>query len=454
VLLALAIAYVGVLFAISAWSTAAIRDVEDYALAGRRLPLHWATATLLATWFGAGTLLTAADEVKARGLEAATLDPLGAGICLLLAGWFLAGPLWREKLTTLPELFGRRFGPRTEWVGGLMMIPTYLGWVAAQTIALGHLLELMFGLPLPWAIALVAAVGTGYTWVGGMWAVTLTDGLQIVLMVAGLLVMTVVVASSWLGDGWTLPAGHWQMIPVEPAAFGQWVGVLLAGSLGNLPSQDLMQRVFSSRSESVARRACLWAGGLYLGLGTMPVFLGLAAAGLDTPDASVLPALAQLLLHPVLAAIFMLTILSAVLSTIDSALLAPGTVLSENVLTRVRGLEAIPPLTRNRMSVVAVAVASLVLAYSGESAYGLLESTYELTMVALLAPLVVSVYGPARSEAAALAAMLLPSAVWAVHFGLNAEGFGGTPVPLGIGCTVLSFALLLGWPQPRPKEAS
>ena len=99
--------YVVVMFGVSAYAQRRVEDAEDFVVAGRRLSLPLATATLLATWFGAGTLMTAADEVRDRGVEAATLDPLGAGLCLLLVGLFFAAPLWREKLITLPELFGR-----------------------------------------------------------------------------------------------------------------------------------------------------------------------------------------------------------------------------------------------------------------------------------------------------------------------------------------------------------
>ena len=91
-----------------------IRNAEDFTVAGRRLPLSLAWATLLATWFGAGTLLTQADAVRNEGLSKAALDPWGAGVCLLIAGLFFAKPLWEMKLLTLPDFFRRRFGSAAE----------------------------------------------------------------------------------------------------------------------------------------------------------------------------------------------------------------------------------------------------------------------------------------------------------------------------------------------------
>ncbi|MCA9712408.1 MAG: hypothetical protein KDK70_41615, partial [Myxococcales bacterium] len=166
--------YLGVMVALGAWAQRRVETVEDYVLAGRRLGLGLATPTLLATWFGAGTLLAATDEVRAEGLRAAALDPLGAGVCLVLAGLLVARPLWRMGLLTLPDFYGRRFGPRAERVAALVMVPGYFGWIAAQLVALSEIVDLYLGVPVAWSLPLVAALGAAYTLTGGMWAVTLT----------------------------------------------------------------------------------------------------------------------------------------------------------------------------------------------------------------------------------------------------------------------------------------
>ena len=231
-------------------------------------------------------MLTAADEVKGQGLSAAALDPLGAGLCLVIAGLVFAGPMWRAKLTTLPELFERRYSKHLRIAAAALAIPPYLGWIAAQYVALAGMLNLFFGLPIPMGILLVAFVGVVHTVLGGMWSVTLTDAFQMGFLVVGLVLTAGAVFSQAAGgqlvDGvshvWaTSPPGHRVMIPTETLAqLTTWLGILCAGSLGNIPSQDVMQRIFSARSESVARGACIAAGLLYLLVGVIPVGLGLA----------------------------------------------------------------------------------------------------------------------------------------------------------------------------------
>src|SRR5690606_40785959 len=84
------VAFVVLMFGIGFRARARIHTLEDYLVAGRKLSWPLASATLFATWFGAGTLLTATDETRAEGLRAAALEPIGPGLGRGLAGLFVA----------------------------------------------------------------------------------------------------------------------------------------------------------------------------------------------------------------------------------------------------------------------------------------------------------------------------------------------------------------------------
>ncbi|MEX1366509.1 MAG: sodium:solute symporter [Nannocystaceae bacterium] len=441
-----------------------IASVEDYVVAGRRLPFGLAMPTLLATWFGAGTLLAVSDEVRASGLGATALDPIGAGCCLILAGLLIAGPLWRLRLLTVPDLFARRFGRRAEVLASLLMVPAYFGWVAAQFVALAGILELFFGIDPAWGIALVAAFGALYTLVGGMWAVTLTDAVQLLLVVAGLVVMLVVALGS-LGDGSLseglsellrrTPPERRVLVPTESAAeLAGWLGLLCAGALGNLPGQDLGQRIFAARSARVAQAACIVAGVLYLGLGAIPVLLALAADLLvpGATDQATLPLLAATFLSPPLAVLLVVTVISVVLSTIDSAILSPATVIAQNLL-RPQLSRDVDLLRLNRLAVLAVAGASLATAYAGQTAFSLLESSYEIGLVSLLVPLLGGLYLP-RGQGAAVAAMVVGTTGWLLHMALGWEMLLGldAPLPMGLGCAAIAATVYVLGPAAPPTD--
>lgn len=472
-LAAVLVLYLVVMYGIGLFANRNIHSTEDFVVAGRRLPLSLSWMTLLATWFGAGTILTAADEVRHEGLQATALDPLGAGCCLLLAGLFVAGPMWRMKLLTVPDFFKRKFGSKAELVSSLILVPSYFGWIAAQFTALAGVLELFFEIPMSVGILLVAIVGTGYTLMGGMWSVTLTDAVQITLVLGGLLVLgTVVLVELGYGPNgsWTsvtpygtsiapaqsggIAAGFEQIITQTPpekliliphedhAALLGWLGVFAIGALGNLPGQDLMQRIFSAKSDKVARGACLIAGVMYLAFGVIPILLALAGDILipEDVDKAILPALAHAFLHPAVAVVFLVAVLSAILSTIDSAILSPATVLAQNVFPRFIHSDT---LAGNRWAVLLVAVCSTVLAYLGDSAYELLEEAYLMTLVGLFIPLMLGLYTSPHSGKPALASMLTGTTFWAVHF---ANGWGlflqpiavfeSAAIPLSIGATL------------------
>jgi Na+/proline symporter len=238
-----------------------------------------------------------------------------------------------------------------------------------------------------------------------------------------------------------------------------WLGLFCAGALGNLPGQDLAQRIFSARSANIARWACLCAGGAYLLIGCAPIFLGLAANLLlpDETESAILPALAGLFLEPWLAVVFVVTILSAVLSTIDSAILAPAAVIARNLVPA--GLRDDDSSLRvEYAAVLGVAVVSLGVALLGADAYSLLEGAYEIGLVSLLVPLVCGLAGRRGDERSALAAMGVGTTLWLIHIVAGWEWIAdpwlaeaGVRLPVGITSAVVA-ALAYGLAAWNPRR--
>lgn len=423
------VVYMAGMYGLGVWAKGKVEDEEDYLVAGRRLPFSLATLTLLATWFGAETLLTTPGEVQKGGLSEIALDPLGVGLCLILAGFLIAGPLWRMNLLTLGDFFQRKYGRWAELLASAILVPSYFGWIAAQFLALAAVMELFFGWDQNFALVVIAVVGTGYTLLGGMWSVTVTDAAQMALIFVGLFILTGTVFVELGGGSFATgiaelarhDADKLKLVPDESRAeLLQWLNLVAIGALGNLPGQDLTQRMFASKSPRVAQTSCIAAGFLYWGAGTLPVMLALAAGLLipNTDTKATLPALAGAFLNPFLASVFVVVILSAVLSTITSAVLSPAGILAQNMLAKpLQG--RIAPLQLNRYCVAFVAAASLVTALLGESAAELLGAAYEMTLVGLLAPLLLGLWTKPVSSLPALAAMLTGIGLWGIHFALG-----------------------------------
>ena len=123
--------YCVAILALAAMNRSGELSLDDYLVAGRNMGLGLSTVTLFGTWFGAGTLLAAADEVAKEGLFPIAAEPLGAGLALIFAGIFFARPLWRAQLLTLADFFRLRYGRLVEVMFSITVL-TYFGWIAAH----------------------------------------------------------------------------------------------------------------------------------------------------------------------------------------------------------------------------------------------------------------------------------------------------------------------------------
>jgi len=456
--------YLVCLFAVSLVAAKRVKSEEDYVVAGRRLPLWLAWATLLATWFGAATILGAAEAARAEGVRGTVLDPFASGVALIVAGLFFAKPLWNLRLLTVADFYGRAFGPRSEVVASFILVPGYFGWIAAQYLALAGIQTTFFGVDPTAGLLIAAGIVLAYTLIGGMWSVTLTDALQMSIVLVTLVVLAVA-SFAQLGGG-SLAAGLGRLFQQTPgdaltlmpeagaAAAIVWLGTWGSGVFGNIPGQDLMQRVFASKSARTAVSACVLAGAVYIGFGLIPVGLGLASRILlpGDGDGEILAVLASQYLAPALTVVFVVSLVSIIVSTATSAVLSPATILGHNLLARLgafrgRGLFA------DRLSVLLITLASLATAFSGKTILELLELSLSIGLVALFVPLVFGLYGRPRGELAALLAMGLGAVVWVAREAMEfivvapADAAAGGSVTLAEGLVAghTGSASAVGW---------
>ncbi|UCF20755.1 MAG: sodium:solute symporter family protein [Gemmatimonadota bacterium] len=424
--------YLLAIFALSLYAGRRVKSEEDYIVAGRRLPLSLAWATLLATWFGAATILGAAEAARDEGVRGTILDPFASGAALIVAGLFFARPLWNMRLLTIADFYGRAFGRRAEVVASIILVPGYFGWIAAQYLALAGIQGTFFAIEPVAGILIAAAIILAYTLLGGMWSVTLTDALQMAVVLVTLGILGAVTFAQ-LGGG-AVGSGIGRLLTDTPgdlltfwpeagaAAAIVWAGTWASGVFGNIPGQDLMQRVFASRDATTAVRACVLAGIIYIGFGLIPVGLGLASRLLfpESGAGEILTVLASQYLRPGLTVVFVVSLISIIVSTATSAVLSPATILGHNLLARLRPFRA-RPLFVDRLSVALVTLASVATAFSGRTILELLELSLSIGVVSLFVPLVAGLYGNPRCERQAILAMVFGTAVWLVREGM--EGF-------------------------------
>ena len=413
--------YVAIQLLIGILVSRRIASEEDYLLAGRSFGYGLATFSFFATWFGAETCIGAAGRIYEHGLSGASADPFGYGACLLLMGLIFAAPLWRRRLTTLADLFRQRYSQGVERFAVLLMVPTSVLWAAAQVRAFGQVIEASSEMDVKIAITIAAGVAMAYTAAGGMRADVLTDVVQGVMIIVGLavLVFTIGFTTDALSSGWsTLKPSR--LNPFD-AQGGSWLQTLEAWAIpicGSVVAQELVARALSAKSAQVARGAALMGGGLYIIVGMVPAILGLLGASLLPELAEpeqFLPALAQKHLGGLLYVLFAGALVSAILSTVDSTLLAASSLAAHNlVIPLKRNIDERGKVRLSRWGVIFFGVVAWLLALQAESIFSLVESASSFGSAGILALVVFGLFTRVGSLWSAYASLALGTVLWII----------------------------------------
>ncbi|MCL9843056.1 sodium:solute symporter family protein [Ralstonia solanacearum] len=415
---------------IGLWAALRVRNTADFAVAGRGLPFYVVTATVFATWFGSETVLGIPAVFLKEGLHGVVADPFGSSLCLILVGLFFARPLYRMNLLTIGDFYRNRFGRVAEVLTTLCIVVSYLGWVAAQIKALGLVFYTVSdgALSQQTGMLIGAASVLVYTLFGGMWSVAVTDFIQMIIIVIGMMyigwevsgqaggVATVMAHASAAGKFSFWPAFN----PIEVIGFvTAWITMML----GSIPQQDVFQRVTSSRTERIAGTASVLGGVLYFLFAFIPMFLAYSATLIDpqmvakyinTDSQLILPKL--VLEHAPLVAqvMFFGALLSAIKICASATLLAPSVTFAENVLRPLLPRMDDKRFLRVMQAVVLVftALVTLFALNSHLSIFHMVENAYKVTLVAAFVPLAFGLFWKRATRQGGLLAIVLGLTVW------------------------------------------
>ena len=422
-LLAFIILYLLATLLIGWWASTKVHSTKDFVVAGRNLPMFVAACALFATWFGSETIMGASSEFVEKGLIGVVEDPFGAALCLVLVGAFFARPLYRLNILTFNDFFRLRYSRAAEIISAIFMVPSYLGWIAAQMVAMSIILSAIAGTtPLEGIIACTTVVVI-YTYIGGMWAVSITDFIQTIMIIIGLLLVAYQVGSAAGGVGRVLdstPDGFFHFLP--EASFDGVIHYLAAWitvGLGSIPQQDVFQRVMSARSAKTAAAASYLSGFMYLTIGFIPLFIGLCGHILypnevhDGDTQMVIPFMVLEHSNIFLQIMFFGALLSAILSTTSGAVLAPATVIGENMVRPFfNDISDRWLLYTMRLAVVGVALTAAAIAAWNRNIYELVAQSSALSLVSLFVPLTAGLYWKKASNTGALASIVIGMLVW------------------------------------------
>jgi Na+/proline symporter len=214
-----------------------------------------------------------------------------------------------------------------------------------------------------------------------------------------------------------VPEGTFSLIPQN--TWKEWIWYIeawLVIGIGSIPAPDLFQRGLSARNESVAQWSAYLAGAMYLTVGMIPVLLGIIGAvvipGIEDPE-FILPALGLKYLHPVMMAVFVGALFSALMSSADSGLLAPASIFGQNVLRHLKkDLSQEQLLMSVRWAVLGAGFVSMLTALYFENVYDLMVNSWAVLMVSLFVPLTAGLYWRRANGRAVVASIFVGMSSW------------------------------------------
>lgn len=370
------IAYKLLLLGVGFWASKRVHDDTDFFLAGQGLGAWTAGLSYAASTSSAWVLLGFTGIVFTKGLVGLWLVPgIFAGYCLT---WLVMGPKLnaetaeKRHLTVidfltqgLPPLWKRRVGI----VCALMILFCFVFYISSQFQAAGNALTEVFGLSIAESVIIGAIIITLYCFFGGFWAASITDALQAFVMMVACVLVPYATLQAVGGFGPMLDSLNAQDTQSFFSLTGEAVGLLGVGAamgllgtgLGALGQPQLLNRIMAVKTDAERKKAALitigWGIVIYSGL----VVLALAgrAAQIETGTEGLFFAAARDYLPPVLAGIVIAAVLSAVMSTVDSLLLAAASAVSHDM-----GMTYDSPekaLRAGRLAMVAIAVFAVVL---------------------------------------------------------------------------------------------
>lgn len=421
-------AYIILQFAIALWASRFVNSEADYFVAGRRFGLLMVGVSVFATWFGAETVMGASGAIAEEGLAGGRADPFGYTICLIGMALFLAYKLRDAGVMTFPDFFEQRFGARAEVTAAILTIPTSIIWASAQLLAMGQIISETAVISLNIALFGGAVLIIAYTTIGGLLGDAMTDMVQGAVMMVGLTILLITILVSGDFSFGQITVDQLDLFTYdEEGTRESWLSALdtwMVPILGSLVAQEAISRFLGAKTASIARKGCFLAAALYLVFGSIPLMIGLLghSAGFEAGSTdSYLPELAKQYLSPVMYILLMGAIISAILSTVDTTLLAVSAIAQRNLIDPVaRDLPEPRKLMLGRSLTLLAGLMAYAIAASGETIKGLVEIASSFGSAGIVVALLIGLHSGYGREKAALAALFAGAVLSFLGYGMPA----------------------------------
>ncbi|WP_089101810.1 sodium:solute symporter [Streptomyces hyaluromycini] len=386
-------AYLTGIIGVGWWGKRRAASKSDFLVAGRRLGPLMYTGTMAAVVLGGASTIGGVRLGYTYGVSGATM--VGAiGLGLLALSVFFSARIARLRVYTVAEMLSLRYGDAASVISGVVMWVYTLMLAVTSTIAYASVFDVLFDVPRWVAVVVGGTIVVGYSALGGMWSITLTDMVQFVVKSLGVLVLllpiAVVRAGGFGAMADRLPHGYFSPTSIGGQTIFTFV---LIYTFGMLIGQDIWQRVFTARSDKVASWGGTVAGVYCLAYALAGAFIGMATKTLYPNLADADQAFATIVKHALptgVRGLVLAAALSAMMSTASGALIASATVADNDIWARLRR-RTTPgdhdEIASNRVAIAVLGAVAMGIACVLGDVLSALTVAYNLLVGGLLVPI-------------------------------------------------------------------
>jgi len=335
--------YMCAMIGIGWYSKRRAQTESDFLVAGRRLGPMLYAGTMAALVMGGGATVGGVGLGYQFGISGMWLV-FNMAFGVLLISVVFAARINRLRVYTVSQMLELRYGPGSSVISGIVMFSYTLMISVTSTIAYGSIFAVLFDFGKVPAILLGGGVVVCYSVLGGMWSITLTDFVQFLIKTVGMFAILLPLALLRAGGFEGL---HANLAPTAFSLTHIGVGTIFTYFFlyvfTMVIGQDLWQRVFTARSDRVAK----WAGTAAAGYGfcyaIAGALIGMSAKVLLPEIADRDDVYTEVVRHVLpagLAGLVVAGALAAIMSTSSGALIATATVAKEDIINVLRKHQA------------------------------------------------------------------------------------------------------------------
>jgi solute:Na+ symporter, SSS family len=433
---------------------------EQYFLASHSLSWFTVGAAVFTSNISTIHLVGLAAGGAKDGLVIGNFEWMACFTLILLA--LLFAPFYiNSRVKTLPEFMERRYCPQARTFLALIgLLGALLIHIGISLFAAAKVFESFLGVPMIWTILVLSLFTVVYTALGGLKAVVMTENIQVVLLLFGATLITLLGLRALPGVGvhdlaaFKSAVAPDQLHMLHPVVNAQghlsefsWLGVLLGYPILGIwywcADQTHVQRVLAARSLKDGQNGALFAGFLKV----TPVFLMVLPGvigyvlwqkggfqlpnlpGKDTPDYNtMLPMLISYLVPVGLRGLLAACMAAALMSCMAAALNSCATLISMDVVKRIRP-ETPDALTVmiGRITTGVIMVLAMLWSTQGDQFGTIFEAINKIPMTfapAVTTVFVLGVMWKRGTKQAAMATLYLGSIIGVIYFLVDMPGIG------------------------------